>query len=302
MATQFTSPVGRYVQGSPFKGVARTDDNGNPLLDKDGNPRLEYVLSVAFAKNDPHWPAFEAILKAEAAAAFPQFFPQGPTGPCTLPNFSFKIVDGDGVDNNGRPNPTKEGFAGHWVVRFKTGYAPQVYPAGKYQPHDRITDPNLLKCGYYVRVTGTVAGNGGGNAKRGGAQRYGIYVNMVGVEMVGFGEEIQQGPDVGAAFKAAGPAALPPGARPTPAAHGAVDAAAAPAPAPAAAPSTTTASPGSAAPYSGHMTPAAPAPAPAAPAPAPGPTMTPKANGIPYESYLASGWTDDMLRAQGYML
>lgn len=52
--------------------------------------------------------------------------------------------------------------------------------------------------------------------------------------------------------------------------------------------------------------PAAPAPAPAPQAPPPqavpaGPVMLAKANGIPYESYRKSGWTDEQLVANGMM-
>lgn len=49
--------------------------------------------------------------------------------------------------------------------------------------------------------------------------------------------------------------------------------------------------------------PAAPAvPAPVAPPPSSGPVMTAKAAGVTYEQFLAQGWTDDMLRANGYMM
>jgi len=54
---------------------------------------------------------------------------------------------------------------------------------------------------------------------------------------------------------------------------------------------------------------ATPAPPPAAPAPdfpqgpqpPAGPRMTAKAQGAPYESFLAQGWTDEMLRQHGYL-
>lgn len=46
---------------------------------------------------------------------------------------------------------------------------------------------------------------------------------------------------------------------------------------------------------------APPPPPPSAPAAA-GPVMTPKANGVPYESWIANKWTDAQLRAEGYIV
>lgn len=300
--TNFVSPVGRLVQGSAFEANAVIDTTTKqPKLTLDGKPRMEYMIGVAYAKNDPHWPAFEKIIKDVAAASFPGFFPQGPNGPCTHPNFSMKIVDGDGFDANGVDNKTKEGFAGHWVVRFKTGYPPTVYPANKYTPADLITDKNLLRTGYFVAVMGSVAGNKGGQG--GGASRPGVYVNMSSVILCGFGPEIIKGPDVAAAMAGAN-LALPAGASPTPLGigNGAPSAApiaatpAAAAPAPIASPTSGPAP----APYTNYMG----APAPAAPVPAAPPArqMTPKANGATYEQFVANGWTDDALRRDGYML
>lgn len=296
MTTEFLSPVGRYVQGSPFKAQT-TDMDGKPLVFKTGpnagQPRQQFFMAVAFAKTDPHWPAFEALLRSTAAGAFGHLFPQGPNGPCIHPSFAFKIVDGDGMDQAGKSNATKEGFAGHWVVRFTSGFAPQVFPAGKYSPMDRINDPNLCQCGHYVRVGGTIDGNGD-------TKKPGIYVNMSLIEHVGYGDAIVTGPDPRALFGAT-PAVLPPGARPTPmGAPGVATPTASPAPAAVPTGGAATASPGS---YTGYMVPpvAAP-PVPSVPAAPPaGPAMTAKANGVPYSAFLAQGWTDATLRANGYI-
>lgn len=289
-ATQFTSPVGRFVQGDAFTAQTK-DAQGNTRVIKSGpnagQPAPQYFMAVAFAKNDPAFPPFLAVLKAQAAADFPALFPQGPNGPCTHPRFSFKVVDGDGVDDNGKPNAQKEGHAGHWVVRFTSGFAPKVYPSGKFGPMDQVTDKNLLRRGYYVRIAGTTEGNSN-------AQKPGIYVNLQLVEICGYGPEIVSGPDASAAFKAA--PVLPAGAAPTPAA--------APAPAPQAPPPVQQAQTG--APYTGYMQQPAPAAPPAPPAPPPAapklpPVMTAKAGGHTYEQYRAQGWTDDQLIAQGLM-
>lgn len=284
MPTNFTSPVGRMVQGDIFK-PRTTDQQGNPLTIKSGpnagQPRTDYFVALAIPKDSPEWPAFKAAVDAEAKAAWPQ-------GQYASPKFSNKIIDGDGVDDNGKPNSAKPGFAGHWVVRFSTGFAPAVWARSKVLPEHmrgpdpegfiQVTDPAVVKRGYFIRVAGNVASNQN-------AQSPGLYMNYNMVEFVGYGDEIHTGPTASEAFGA--PATAPVGG-PVPTA--AAPTASAPAPtqiashgdAPASAPE----------PYTGY----AEAPAPAAP------QMTPKANGVTYEAFIAKGWTDEQLRAQGYIV
>lgn len=269
--TRFTSPVGRLVQGSVDEPQTK-DAQGNPRVIKTGpnagQPNPQYFIAVAFPKADPQgeFAAFWQVLLAQAAADFPNLFPQGPGGECVHPNFSFKYIDGDGRDTNGKSNAEKEGFAGHHVIRFASSYPPRCFHAGRYAAHEQIQEKGAIKRGYFVRVNGSVEGNGN-------AQRPGLYVNLDMVELSAYGPEIVSGPDASQAF-GAGPAALPAGATsapmappsaPTgampPAAPG-MPAPAAPA-APASAPTATYgAAPGMPAPA------AAPGYAPAAPAPA----------------------------------
>lgn len=342
--TRFTSPVGRLVQGSVDEPQTK-DAQGNPRVIKTGpnagQPNPQYFIAVAFPKADPQgeFAAFWQVLLAQAAADFPNLFPQGPAGACVHPNFSFKYIDGDGRDQNGKPNAEKEGFAGHHVIRFASSYPPRCFHAGRYAAHEQIQEKGAIKRGYFVRVNGSVEGNGN-------AQRPGLYVNLDMVELSAYGPEIVSGPDASQAF-GAGPAALPAGATSAPMAPpsaptGAMPPAApgmpAPAatygaapgmPAPAAAPGYAPASPAPAAPapYAGFIPPTGGAPAaspvvpaampatsptasptsapppPAAPAaPAPGPQLTAAANGATYEQLIANGWTDETLRQHGLML
>lgn len=275
--TRFTSPVGRLVQGSVDEPQTK-DAQGNPRVIKTGpnagQPNPQYFIAVAFPKADPQgeFAAFWQVLVAQAAADFPNLFPQGPAGACVHPNFSFKYIDGDGRDQNGKPNAEKEGFAGHHVIRFASSYPPRCFHAGRYAAHEQIQEKGAIKRGYFVRVNGSVEGNGN-------AQRPGLYVNLDMVELSAYGPEIVSGPDASQAF-GGGPAALPAGATSAPMAPpsaptGAVPGMPAPAPvapgmpapaapaAPASAPTATYgAAPGMPAPA------AAPGYAPAAPAPA----------------------------------
>lgn len=273
MPSNFTSPVGRMVQGDIFK-PRTTDQQGNPLTIKSGpnagQPRSDYFVAVAVPKNSPDWAAFKAIIDAEAKAAWPQ-------GQYNSPKFSDKIIDGDGVDDNGKPNSEKAGFAGCWVVRFSSGFAPALWARSKVLPEHmrspdpesfvQVTDPSVLKRGYFIRVAGNVAGNNN-------VQSPGLYLNYNMVELVGYGDEIVSGPTASQAFGA--PAAAP-NAAPIPVAS---------APAPTASPS----EPPAPEPYTEY-----------AEVPAPGPVMTAKAGATPYEAFIAKGWTDEQLKAQGYM-
>lgn len=282
MPSNFTSPVGRMVQGDIFK-PRTTDQQGNPLTTKSGpnagQPRSDYFVAVAVPKNSPDWAAFKAIIDAEAKAAWPQ-------GQFNSPKFSDKIIDGDGVDDNGKQNSEKAGFAGCWVVRFSSGFAPALWARSKVLPEHmrspdpesfvQVTDPSVLKRGYFVRVAGNVAGNNN-------IQSPGLYLNYNMVELVGYGDEIVSGPTASMAFGS--PAAAPTG-QSTP-----VPTAAAPAPTPSAPAPTASPTPE---PYTGYAD--VPAPAPS------GPQMTAKAGATPYEAFIAKGWTDDTLRANGYLV
>lgn len=319
MKTDFLTPVGRLVQGDPFEPQTK-NMQGQPLMTQSGQPTQRYFIAVAFRKDDQAFGAFYAKLVEVARGSFPQLF--NAQGQCSHPRFSWKLMDGDGVDDNGKPNASKEGFAGHWVVKFSSSFAPRCFHAGHYQPHEQIQDPKAIQRGYYVRVAGTIEGNDN-------AQKPGLYVNLSMVELAGVGPIISSGPDASAVFGGA-PAALPAGAQPLP-----MNAGAAPfAPAPAAqgvpsipgmvpAASIVTTFPSSPTPTAVAPNPAflaGPGGAPAAATPGVGipslpsalavgvptappssPQMTAKAGGATYEQFKAQGWTDEQMRAEGYL-
>ena len=329
MKAEFLTPVGRLVQGDPFEAQTK-DQLGNPLTVKTGpnkgQPTQRYFIAVAFRKDDPGFAALYAQMQQVARSAFPTLFDA--QGNCLSRDFSWKLVDGDSMEVSKPgdiPNAKKPGFAGHWVVKFSSSFAPRCFHAGHYAPHEQIQDKNAIPRGYYVRVAGSIEGNNN-------AQRPGIYVNLGMVELSGVGEIISTGPDASKVFGGA-PAPLPVGAAPLPMHAGSVPAAAPsmppamPIPAPAAAmlpvpnPAAMPGVPAVAAPVPA----AAPAPTPVAvppnpafmgvpavpgvpmPAPAPAPAaptyqMTAAAGGFTRDQYVAQGWTDEQLRAQGMML
>jgi len=281
MARNFTSPVGRLVQGDAFQAQT-TDQQGNPRVVKTGpnagQPSPQWFVGVAFAKTDPAFAPFHAELDAEARAAWPHLFPN-PDGPCVLPTFAMKLIDGDGFDTAGKPWSTREGFAGHWVFRFTSGFAPKVVKPSGPGVWSEVTDPRELKAGYFVRVAGNVKSNEN-------AQKPGMYLNFNMVEIAGYGAEIVQGPSAQDAFGTA--AALPAGASAVPIAT---------APLPGALPVATVPPPAAMVPPPAPPVPVAVPPPPAAPVR----QMLPAAGGASYESFIAGGWTDALLVQNGYM-
>lgn len=175
----FVLPEGRLVMGSPFD-LQTKDHQGRPKE----NPN--YFIGVACPKAEPA--TMEVVQKIYQVAMrdFPgnQFVAAGPFGHPTQPGqqapFSWKIEDGD-------TNPGKEGFAGHIIFKFTRGGS--IGPCRVVDPaHQDILDPNMLRRGYYVRVAGSVSGNG-----QQGIQA-GVYLNMDMIMFTRQGQEIFTGP------------------------------------------------------------------------------------------------------------
>lgn len=227
---EFTSPYGRLVQGHPMVGQDK-DKDGKPYIAKSGKnagqPITKYFVSVAFPKMvdygaanggvqaNKEFGAFYAMMDAQARASFPHLFPPNGTGPCTHPRFAWKLMDGDGIDSNGKQNNTKEGFAGHWIVKFASQYAPRCFFKDKYDPSQQIQNPKEIKTGDYCRISGSMDGNG---VAAGSSEVPGLFINLNLFEHSFYGTEIVSGPDASAAFggtnSSAGP--VPQGATSTP--------------------------------------------------------------------------------------
>lgn len=202
------SPIGRIVYGDCF--VANTTDaNGNPLTyaaghPKFGQPKQEYLLNLAVDKRDPEFGPYYAAIDKLARESWPQFF-NGPVGAdgrptCTNPNMSLKIMDGDGFDGNGKPNNVKEGYAGCWIIKYKSAFAPKVFYKDRYADNDQIKDSNLVHAGDFVRVFGSMSSNQN-------VQKPGLYMNLSQIALWGKGTKITTGPSAATAFGGAPAAA-----------------------------------------------------------------------------------------------
>lgn len=314
-AQPFKMPIGRFVQGDPFTPNTK-DQMGNQKKTLAGADTQTYFMAVAYRKGDPAVETIKRQFEDIARSAFPEFFPNA--GPCTNPNFSFKIIDGDGFDQNGKPNGSKEGFAGCWIFKFSSQFAPECYVRPDFALHQRLKPEEAYKIprGHYVTMAGTV------NDNKGKSPKPGLFVNlqMVAWERGTADDIITSGPDAqsvfgdGAPVAATGPVMLggqdynvlksagwsdeqmiaaghmqrpvaPPPAPPPP-----PPAAVAPPPPPP--PPVPLASGGSVPP---------PPPAPIAVA-APGYRMTEHAGATSYADYIKAQWTDAMLVQNNFMV
>jgi hypothetical protein len=292
-SVNLTTPVGRLVEGSLYKGNT-TDAEGNALVVKNGpnkgQPRVEFYFALAIPKGqgETHWAqtAWGRQIWDLGNALFPNV--------AQSPKFAWKITDGDSTIPNtkGRKPCEREGFPGHWVLRFSSGFAPRIFrqEGGQFV---QMIEPDAVKLGYYIQVNGNIDGNGS-------SQQPGVFLNHSMVCFSGYGTEIVVGPDASSAGFGAAP--LPAGASATPLASSV------PLPAvggvPGAVPAPLIPSPG---------VPGVPVPVPAVPTPAPAPVpvptpaapgrqLTAAANGATYEQLIANGWTDAALVQNGLML
>lgn len=223
---EYISPVGRLVQGSFSLQEKKDPQSNKAILDPEtGKPVMEVFFAMAVPKqvrdpasgqmiDNPELLQFYSLFVQQAQADFPHLFVNGV---CQHPKFAWKIQDGDGRDGNGVSVADKPGFAGHYVFKFGTRYVPKCFHYGKYDASQQIQNPDeVIKRGYYIRVGGTIAGNGVKPDERMAVP--GLYLSPNLVELIAFGDEIVGGADPNKVFGAApiNQASLPPGASLTP--------------------------------------------------------------------------------------
>lgn len=322
---------GRFVQGSLYE-MQDKDWQGKPLTyktgEKAGQPFKKCHIAIAIKKTPgvTHW-AYEPWGKDIWAFGHAQF----PKGEAQARTFAWKIEDGDSTEpkKNGAKNSDNPNIAGCWVVHAGQ---PERLPKVVSAHGDPLEQPGLVKCGYWGRLAVRIAGNEqfGANA--------GIYINPQFFVYMGIDKEISSGPNVKGLLAAAGqfqlpahvqqapvgaPAfggtPLPGGGGPPPPMPSSISGQGAFAPSPSGSspppsspppPTPSSISGQGVAPPAVMVAPSptflAPPPPAAVPAPAmaapTGPAMTAKANGLTYSQFIAQGWNDAQLRANGYMV
>lgn len=319
--TDFSSPVGRLVQGSPIMQHLKDADTNQPMFNADGSPKMGIFMAVAFPKmingqRNAEFDAFWATLAQTAQAAWPALFPNGfpqyveyikpgQQGACVNPKFSYKYQDGDGVNSSGQSVAGKPGFAGHHIVKFATDFPVRCYMEGKFAAHEELPKPeDIIKRGFWIRIIGETKTNGATGTQVPGIAIYPKLVSFVGRGSDG---EIVSGPDAQAAFGAAPVGWRPPESGPIPTGAPAVAVPAIGVPTAGGVPNV--AVPAVAVPAVAVPAVAAPAvsvPAPGVPVPTPaaGPTVSPAlaAQGITWPMLQAQGWTEEAARQQGHLV
>lgn len=297
-------PAGRMVWGDLYKGKS-TDMDGRPLVYKSGadmgKPRVDFSFGIAVKKSgERHWAETEwgKQIWAFGHAAWPQ-------GQAQRQDFAWKIEDGDSaIPNKKNRKPCENpGYPGHWIVKLGSSIPPKLYKLGTNGPV-LYPDADAIRPGDWIEAYANIASNDTLNNP-------GIYINhsMVCFRAYDKDGRFAFGPDAGAVGfgtggLGAGATDAPAGgssafAPPPPVTQANGHTSAPPAPTVATVNPPAYTPPGLAAPT--DILPPPPPGTTAAVAPPIGPAMLPKANGIPYEKWIANGWNDMQLRAQGYM-
>lgn len=196
MTFKFALPPGRVVSGSPT--YKQEYEYGTKKLKE----KPSWWMMVAIPKDPNPQGAVNVVLQGMMQEAW-----TGYAGQKTIQDriqgglssgFSWKIEDGDSPDN-----VVKEGRAGCWLFKFSTTFGVMNCCDANFQPMDAA----LIKCGYYVEVSGNCVINEQKD------HTAGIHINPEWVRLLGAGVEIRSMVSPQEAFGNR-PAVLPPGATP----------------------------------------------------------------------------------------
>lgn len=179
MSNDILTPVGRIVQGHPMELNNVFDKHGNQKLRKDGQPQQQVYVGFAIVKGaETHWNQTEWGAKIHAIGQS-----SWPKGEWQAPSFAWKIEDGDSTIPNkkGKRNCDQEGMPGHWIIKATNGFAPDCFAHGNYA--QQVMRKETFKTGDYARLVISSKGNGSEDSP-------GVYINLLGCELVQAGQQI----------------------------------------------------------------------------------------------------------------
>ena len=203
MSNEILTPVGRMVQGHPMELHPVNDKHGVQKINKAGQPQQQAFVALAIPKGtEQHWneTAWGIQLRAAGQTGWP-------AGEWQADTFAWKITDGDSQKPNkkGKLPCNNEGFPGHWIINASNGFAPDCFANGVYT--SQVMRKETFKCGDYVRLILSPKANGSTDSP-------GIYINMIGCELIQAGVAIQSASSIdGQATFGAVAATLPAGAQ-----------------------------------------------------------------------------------------
>lgn len=189
------TPTARLVGGDPFTVSPKTFE-GKPVLVQSGpnkgKQKEEASFAIAVEKGNPQWEVFYQQYLAFAMQEYPQFFQNGQL---VNQNLNLKIQDGDGFSSKGKKLSDKEGYAGHWILRFANGFAPDLID----MKNNKVIDENhsYAKPGDWVSVFFQIRNNKLETSP-------GFYVGCKFVKHMGWDKRIEFGVSLDEALSQAG--------------------------------------------------------------------------------------------------
>jgi len=174
---KITTPTGRIVWGHPGEPeIKKNMRTGAVVLNQQGEPVKQWAFGLAIPKDQfmaTLWPHMQQLAAGVHGQAIPA-------------DFAWKIKDGDGLDNKGKPYSDREGHKGCYILTISTeAFAVPLYKwNAQRNDYDRL-EANQIKCGDHVAAAimlkhnGQTAGNGAG-----------LYVNPEAVELIAYDKEI----------------------------------------------------------------------------------------------------------------
>ena len=170
MKEQILFPVGRLVMGSLYA----SENKGFGGVEV----KPYFWFNVAIEKQkEQHWNETEwgKLIYNVGAKSFPK-------GQYNNDQFAWKLTDGDSTNVNMEGNKPcdHEGYKGHWVLKFKSHFAPVLLNA---QGAPLTLPEGAINCGDYIQVLGTVVDNGSD-------LKPGVHLNFSHVAHIGYGERI----------------------------------------------------------------------------------------------------------------
>ncbi len=175
--------VMRLVQGSVYTPFSNDKFNNGERVFKSGahkgEERKEYFFRCAIRKGrETHWSEtpWGKMIKDVAVDNWGEHVFRGS-------KFASKVVDGDSTEANmeGVRLCDNEGFKGHWIVRFQTGFPVKVVDdTGRKE----LTEKEFVKCGYFIEVLTNIRSNGS-------QQTPGIFLNPLMISFRAFGPRIE---------------------------------------------------------------------------------------------------------------
>lgn len=173
---------GRIVwkSGDLFKGQQQKDMfTGIPKVDKFGKASIQYGFGLAVPKivnNQPNPQLAEIMTKIDGEAI--QLYQNGHIPPA----FARKFKDGDGIDDKGISFAVRDGYKEHYVFSC-TQFIPIAWC--KYENGGNILINEGVKVGDYVCVNLSMKAH-----PAMGQGKAGMYLNPIGVQLTGYGDEI----------------------------------------------------------------------------------------------------------------